>query len=391
MKKIDLHIHTSPAESERQFNFSMDCLRRYVEVRELDGIAVTNHNFFDVEQFREIRTELGIPVFPGIEIDLSGGQILVIGNEANLEEFNSKCADIEALVPSRGDSLSVDSFVKIFGDFSEYILIPHYEKKPAIKSSVLQRLGPTVTAGEVTSPKKFIRCAKDKARLVPVYFSDCRIEDDLSVLPIRQTYIDCGEVTFTALKASLRDRTKVALSPSEGNHTFQVFDDGQRLSTGLNVIIGERSSGKSHTLNKISDELPNVKYLPQFSLIERDEKKDEERFNALLSRRRSLLSREFLDDFEDVVREAIDVDIDSDSIAIERYVESLTKFARESERRDTYSKAKLFSEEDFPILEQKGLRELIASTENLIENIEYRKTIEKHVSVDRLKALIVDC
>jgi len=46
---------------------------------------------------------------------------------------------------------------------------------------------------------------------------------------------------------------KVVLSETDGNRLFQIFDDGQKLSTGLNVLLGERSSGKSFTLNRINE------------------------------------------------------------------------------------------------------------------------------------------
>lgn len=49
------------------------------------------------------------------------------------------------------------------------------------------------------------------------------------------------------------DRTKVTLSKDNGNKLFQIFSNGQMLSTGLNVMYGKRSSGKSYTLNKIAE------------------------------------------------------------------------------------------------------------------------------------------
>ena len=47
MKKVDLHIHTVATVSDHYFEFSMDTLQSYVERKELDAIAVTNHNLFD--------------------------------------------------------------------------------------------------------------------------------------------------------------------------------------------------------------------------------------------------------------------------------------------------------------------------------------------------------
>ena len=88
MKKIDLHIHTVKSISDADFNFSLIRLQEYVNAMNLDCIAITNHNLF-----REITTLLNnIVVFPGIEINLCGGHLLLISDSSNLEEF-SKRAD----------------------------------------------------------------------------------------------------------------------------------------------------------------------------------------------------------------------------------------------------------------------------------------------------------
>ncbi len=50
------------------------------------------------------------------------------------------------------------------------------------------------------------------------------------------------------------------------------------LSTGLNVIIGGRSSGKSYTLNRLNEQYENVKYIRQFQLLEVDPLKAEQEF-----------------------------------------------------------------------------------------------------------------
>lgn len=163
--------------------------------------------------------------------------------------------------------------VNIFGDLNNYLVIPHYEKRPAISGVTLENIWDFVSAGEVDSPKKFIRMAKDETEITPVIFSDVRIREGMSKFPTRQTFIDCGDLSLKSLKFSLRDRNKVALSKIEGNSLFQVFDDGQNLSTGLNIVLGARSSGKTVTLNQINRDCENVKYIPQFSLVQRDDAK----------------------------------------------------------------------------------------------------------------------
>lgn len=389
MIKIDFHIHTIPTTSDSTFTFSMDQLKEYISVRKIDCIAITNHNKFDLNQFNDISATLDIDIFPGIEIDLEGSQLLLISDINYLADFDSKCLEIEKICTSK-NSITVPQLQSIFKDLSKYILIPHYDKKPQIRKETLDRLLPHVTAGEVASPKKFMYCIKDNERLVPVYFSDCRASTNLTKFPIRQTYIDCGETSFIAIKHALRDKNKVSLSREDGNSLFQVFDNGQQLSTGLNVIIGERSSGKSFTLKSICKEVEGVKHIEQFSLVERNEGDDEEKFNKLLSEQHSLLSRDFLGELQVVVNDVIEIDIDEDSRSIKNYVDSLIKFAKELEKHDSFSKAKLFSEELFQILNLEGLKDLIKSTENLIENDEFKDFISKHVSVDKLKSLILE-
>lgn len=389
MKKIDFHIHTISTVSDHDFKFSLEQLRKYVVESGLHCIAITNHNTFDLEQFNLIKEELPICVFPGIEIDLEGGQLLLIGDGDNVVDFADKAQLIASKCSSK-KSIELKEFSAIYPDLLKYLLIPHYEKKPQLKEEILGSLASYITAGEVSSPKKFIYCQKNKDKLVPVYFSDCRVDKNLDPLPVRQTFIDCDDISFGAIKNCLRDKSKVTLSEVDGNSLFQVFDNGQKLSTGLNVIIGERSTGKSFTLDKIEREWKNVKYIKQFTLVARDEKEDKRKFNKWLSEGHSLLSREYLRELEQVVNDVIDIDIEQNNKSVSEYLESLLKFAKEKEKHDVFSKAKLFSEEEYQILDQKGLKELIASTIHLIENTEFRKTIENYVSRDSLKLLLVD-
>jgi hypothetical protein len=153
------------------------------------------------------------------------------------------------------------------------MLIPHSEKGPPIKGRDLVDLNPYICAGEVDSVKKFIRAIKDASKLCPVLFSDSRMKEGLENIPTRQTYVDCGEISIRALKACIRDKGKVFLSKEDGNELFQVFDDGQHISTGLNVLLGDRSTGKSYTLDRLSRIFDRVKYIRQFELVQRLMKK----------------------------------------------------------------------------------------------------------------------
>jgi len=82
LKKIDFHIHTVPTDRDAAFDYSFDTLRRYVESSGLHAIAITNHDMFDVAQFRAIREGLKIAVFPGIEINVDQGHLLLISDDS---------------------------------------------------------------------------------------------------------------------------------------------------------------------------------------------------------------------------------------------------------------------------------------------------------------------
>ena len=387
MKKIDLHIHTVTTMSDSDFVFSLESLKRYVHDANLDAIAITNHNIFDGSQFRTIKESLTIIVLPGIEINLERGHILLISDGSNTEEFQAKSDIVSKKITQIGDSITVDELEEIFGDLNDYLIIPHYDKKPTVRGETLERIKHFVSAGEVDSAKKFIRTIKDESKPTPVLFSDARICDELTQLPTRQTFIDCGELTLRAIKMCLLNKGKVALSESDGNRLYQIFDDGQKLSTGLNLLLGGRSSGKTYTLNRIDYLNENVKYIKQFSLVQQDDDSYERDFNSEVQRKRSRFVDDYLSGFKSVLDDVMNIDLQRNDREVEQYITSLLKSAEDADRRDAYSNMTLFDETVFPISQEDILKKLIGSVRQVIENGEYRAIIEKHVSLESLKML----
>jgi hypothetical protein len=345
---------------------------------------------FDSSQFRKIQQELPIPVFPGIEVDIGSGHLLLISDGADIVDFDSKCAQVSSKIKTSTDSISTNDLISIFGDLSDYLLIPHYEKSPSIKGQDFANLLPHFVAGEVDSAKKFIRVMRDTEKLCPVLFSDSRMKDGMASLPTRQTYIDCGEVSLQAIKSCLGDKRKVFLSKDDGNDLFQVFDDGQHISTGLNVILGARSSGKTYTLNNLSSMFEHTKYIKQFELVQASDEEDEKRFNSDVQRKRSRFVDEYLSAFRSIIDDVSKVDAEKNDCDLSAYIATLLRSAEEANRRDSFSRVKLYDELDFPISGSDGLKELISSVIHLIENTEYRGVVESHIPLASLKSLAVD-
>ena len=75
---------------------------------------------------------------------------------------------------------------------------------------------------------------------------------------------------------------------------------------------------------------------------------------------------------------------------IDEYLSSLLKPAEEADRKDSYSSTTLFAETAFPISDDETLKDLIGSVKQLIENIDHRDIIEKHLDPLALKSLICE-
>lgn len=386
MRKLDLHIHTVSTISDVAFTFSMDILKRYIMERKIDAIAITNHNMFDLEQYRSITLTLSDTiVFPGIEVNIgnNAGHLLIIAKLDDVEDFFHKCQAIQNKIKSENDSIKIEELKKIFGGFDRYLLIPHYDKKPNVDKKILDEFKDYIFCGEVNSIKKFIYCQKDESALTPVYFSDFRAKENADIFPIRQTYFNMEEISLDAIKKCLLDKHKVSLSETEAHKKFSVLPELE-LSTGLNVIIGERSSGKTHTLNQIDKYFDNVKYIRQFELLETDPAKAAKEFTEKIAAKQRGIAKQFFEPFIKVVDDVKDISLENNEKQIDYFLTSLLKHASEIERADLFSKCSFFTENEFEINDLEGLKKLIDATELLLNTTEYKEIIEGIIQGEQL-------
>lgn len=391
MKKVDLHIHTVSTKSDSSFEFDINTLKDYVQQRELDVIAIVNHNLFDIEQYNMISKELpDTVVFPGIEVNIgqNKGHLIVISDIEHVVDFAGKCEEVEKQICTPADSLNINQFKSIFGDLKQYLLIPHYDKTPSVDKTILKELEDNIFCGEVNSPKKFIYCMKDDTSLCPVYFSDFRAKKDETTFPVRQTYIDVDEISVASMKKAFIDKKKVCLTRSEGNDMFEAFPDFT-ISTGLNVIMGGRSSGKTYTLDKIEKSNANVKYIRQFDLLEKDsESVEEKKFTGAIANKRSYAETIYFAPFKQVVEEIKDISLEEDDLNLNQYLESLIKHAKEYERADSFAKCKLYSESKYQYNDLQNLDKIIQSAQNLLECTQYQDIITAIIDRDKLIELL---
>lgn len=391
MKKLDLHIHTKKTDSDKPFDFSLNILKEYVRTLKIDGIAIVNHNTFDLKQFYEIQEALSdfCVVLPGIEINIGVtgfGHIICIADIEEVQAFDRKCQLVEAKITNKSGKITPEELCSIFSDMSNYLWIPHYDKNPAVEKNVLNSLGEYILCGEVGSVKKFIYIQKDEHSIVPVYFSDFRPSEKYEDFPLRQTFFDIQDISVKSIKKTLLEKSHVSLTENEGYSQFFILPD-LPISTGLNVIIGERSSGKTYTLEQINKSHENIKYIKQFELIETDPERAAKDFSEKIANKRNSLMQDFFEPFSHVINDVKEISLSENDKLLEDYIESLVKYAKETDRADMFAKCALYAETKFPTRKREGINDLISAVEKLLDDRDNRDIIQKHVKREDLLAL----
>lgn len=338
MKRIDLHIHTIASPLDHDFEFDSNVLLERVKSNHLDAIAVTNHNVFNRANYEEVRSCLpeSVCVFPGVEVSVEGFHVLVIASPNRTDSLEEACSKIPNI--KQGDSgIAIGEFRRLFGDGS-YIVIPHYKKKPSISSHELELLTDLVTALEVSSDKKW--CYESRLSNMPiVLFSDCRCGKNDNAVWGRYTYVSIGDITFDALRLAFRDKSKFSITERE-NH-FELMP-GLYVSSGLNVIVGGRSSGKTYLLDRISESCDpdDLVYVRQFGIVKDAEDK---KFNELLADEEASIKEDYYGPMATISSEVLRLPSREEmNSSIKDYLSGLVLFADSSAREDEYSKCPIY-------------------------------------------------
>lgn len=134
--KIDLHTHTKKCKSgdapTRDIAPTDFC--EIVMSTEVGIIAITNHNVFDIGQFKEIEDGLkeGVQVWPGIELDVieqgSRGHLLVIVSPTMAADFSAVVDQLTSNSTPDDFATTISEIIQNF-DSLEPLYVAHYQQK----------------------------------------------------------------------------------------------------------------------------------------------------------------------------------------------------------------------------------------------------------------------
>lgn len=269
--RIDVHTHTircksgdAPTRGISATDFCEKILSTDVGI-----VAITNHNHFDLKQYRLIEEGLGAnaQVWPGVELDIveegARGHLIVIVSPTRAENFSTS---LEALTGGfNPDSFSA-TIEQVLDQFEplEPIYVAHYrQKKPNLSENALE----TLLAG-TRSPQRIIKEVTNSISAgiyishghASIYGSDVQDWSNYDViardLPELRLPVDSFEhfcflleKDQTTINTALSRKTveEVVLQPFEDESflTLKVFND-------INVVFGAKGTGKSCILKAIA-------------------------------------------------------------------------------------------------------------------------------------------
>lgn len=387
--RIDLHIHTDATDSDSaDFEFDLDVLKRYVEEAKLGAIAITNHNMFPTARYEEICKAIPIPVFPGIEINVSKpgsyGHALVIADPSDMEEFETGSEAIRNLCPNKKSHIEWNAVMQAYPSIKKWLVIPHYIKDRRLDEATIETMRQTsgIDALEVSNAKKWL-ANSDKSKEPLVVFSDCRpgmkMQDyQNSLEPNRYaygyTYISCGDATVQSIKLALKDKKNVSVF--SGDNAFEILPEGISASPRLNIIMGERSSGKTFTLKRILDAYPESErlYIEQFEITREAREKS---FDELVNKEDKGYFDSYFEPLSSLLKDFLSIGLDEIKHSCLSYCEKLVVYAHSPE--DEYSSCPIYRDGPFSFE-----RENYA----LNDDAKLRKAISLLMSSDRRKPAI---
>lgn len=381
VKRIDFHIHTVPSIKDSHFNFSIEWLKAYVDKTKLDAIAITNHDLFDKNNFEEISEYLpNVKVYPGIELALDIGHVNIV--------FPSDCIDVLSqfsewlsnIHQTQSDSITSEQLREQLPCWDQGIYIFELGKSKGVKEipNIFSNL---VCVGGVPNQLRFNIAKNNPESLVPCLFSDAHAtnqdsdnRNDIAKLQNKQTYLQIDSCEFEDIKKCLRDKSKVSINKENLKDVVDI--DGVNISSGLNLVVGKRGTGKTYFLNKIKEFSDDEYYeIKQFETAKADEYIEKQRKDQG-SIEFSKWQEKYTNEFSKIKSYLQDTYPETDDI--ENFLVDVKRFATEMARSKSSQKYLLFQETEFELSNINYIRSALTNIKDVIENEEIWNLLNKN-------------
>ena len=268
--KIDLHCHTKKTKKGDGAgrNVTPQLFKEKIELVDVKIVAITNHNHFDYQQYKELRTcvEGMCQVWPGVEIDVIGQSkyhLIVVVKPDDAEIFDNSCKMLFSNTTPDTCQLTLEDVYAAFNSY-DAIYVPHFhDKKPAISDFDKQKLVELVgdDARVFIEPRNHrtlgVLANKEMSVLIGSDVKDWNKYEDCTFADLRLPVASFAEF----LLLSRRDKgvvdsllsKKKALKVTGIPHPsvklpLQIYPD-------INIIFGQKGTGKTEILKSLYEEM----------------------------------------------------------------------------------------------------------------------------------------
>lgn len=389
MKRVDLHIHTVATDWDLDFDFDFNQLERHILEWELDAVAITNHNAFELTQYQKIAERLDgkCVVLPGVEASALGTHLLLICSPDMANQLPGMCSALRGYLSDVNDSATLDELTAAFPTLDDFIVIPHYDKKPAISDESFKLIADHVCACETSSLKKALRLNKLQPVNHPfVYFTDYRFGSEAAGGERRAykpggIYIKSDSCSFDAIRRALKNN-QVALA-SDGSESLELYP-GITATEGINLILGKRSTGKTYTLERICSlcDEDDVYYIKQGDLVS---KSKEEAFYNNLENQFAIARKRYMAHVDGLAQGAREVGSDkARTNQIADYLRELKKHAESKTQNDSFSSSRLFNRVKIDRVDCGDGHDIIQAVTTILSSPRYAEALDRIVGRARL-------
>lgn len=381
VKRIDFHIHTVPSIKDSDFNFSIEWLKAYVDKTKLDAIAITNHDLFDKNNFEEISEYLpNVKVYPGIELALDIGHVNIVFPCDCIDVLSQFSEWLSNIHQTQSDSITSEQLREQLPCWDQGIYIFELGKSKGVKEipNIFSNL---VCVGGVPNQLRFNIAKNNPESLVPCLFSDAHAtnqdsdnRNDIAKLQNKQTYLQIDSCEFEDIKKCLRDKSKVSINKENLKDVIDI--DNVKISSGLNLVVGKRGTGKTYFLNKIKEFSDDEYYeIKQFETAKADDYIEMQRKDQG-SIEFSKWQEKYTNEFSKIKSYLQDTYTETDDI--ENFLVDVKRFATEMTRSKSSQKYLLFQETEFELSNINYIRSALTNIKDVIENEEIWNLLNKN-------------
>lgn len=272
--KVDLHCHTLKVKSgdAATRNVSVEVFAQKIMDADVKIVAITNHNMFDLAQYIKFRDAVRqyCQVWPGVELDILDDSkvhwhLIIVANPQNLSAFDEH---ISLLLKDANKDTVTFSMKEVVNCFSalDVLYIPHYHKDPGIPDADFQTL--------VTLVPEQYRIFRETSNLKSLgIFSNYQFKVIIgSDVQNWNTYETCD---FAELRLPVESFEQfVLLAKRDAVNVETLLTRTHPVSIGvsphpsihfnltlypeMNVIFGQKGTGKSEILNSMKNSLENL-------------------------------------------------------------------------------------------------------------------------------------